>query len=90
LDNDCPVARDFRLWIVGVSNVGWLTGGPWQGRRCIGCSLVVDPNGVAVVRGPYGADAESLLYADIQVEPRPVRGDAWEDYWGQRAGDRQP
>jgi len=90
LDNYCPVAREFRLWIVGVSNVGWLTGGPWQGRRCIGCSLVVNPDGVAVVRGPYGVDAEALLYADIEIEPRPARGDAWEDYWGQRAGDRQP
>jgi predicted amidohydrolase len=90
LDNYCPVARDFRLWIVGVSNVGWLTDGPWQGRRCIGCSLVVNPDGAAVVRGPYGVDAEALLYTDIQIEPRPARGDAWEDHWRQRAGDQKP
>ena len=90
LDNYCPVARDFRLWIVGVSNVGWLTGGPWEGRQCIGCSLVINPDGAAVVRGPYGVDAEALLYADIQIEPRPARGDGWDAYWKQRAGDRVP
>ena len=90
LDNYCPVARDFRLWIVGVSNVGRLTDGPWQGRSCIGSSLVVNPDGAAVVRGPYGADAEAMLYTDIQIEPRPARGDAWEGYWRQRAGDRRP
>lgn len=81
LDNYCPVARDFRLWIAGVSNVGPLTAGPWQGRHCIGCSLLVDPTGAPVRRGPYGVDAECVLYADVQPVPRPARGDGWEALW---------
>jgi predicted amidohydrolase len=60
LDNYRPVAREFRLWIAGVSNVGWITAGPWQGRKCIGCSLVVGPSGRVVLQGPYGPDAESI------------------------------
>jgi predicted amidohydrolase len=78
-----PVARDFRLWVVGVSNVGWLTAGPWQGRPCIGCSLVVGPDGEEVLQGPYGPDAETVLYADIEPQPRPARGDGWQAYWAQ-------
>lgn len=68
---DCyaPVARDFRMWIAGVSNVGPITAGPWAGRHCIGCSLLVDPNGRVVVQAPYGPDAEALLLARIEVEP---------------------
>ena len=81
LDNYCPIARDFRVWIVGVSNVGWLTDGPWKGRKCIGCSLVVGPDGEPVLRGPYGADAEIILYVDVEPEPRPARGDGWEKLW---------
>lgn len=73
-----PVARDFRLWIAGCSNVGPITDGPWRGRNCIGCSLVVDPDGAPALTGPYGADAEALLYIDIAPVPRPARGDAWE------------
>jgi predicted amidohydrolase len=83
-DNYCPVARDFRMWIVGVSNVGWLTDGPWRGRKCIGCSLVVGPDGQPVLTGPYGVDAETVLYANVEVEPRPARGDAWERLWSSR------
>ena len=64
-DNYGPVARDFRLWIAGASNVGWITAGPWQGRKCIGCSLVVDPSGKPVLEGPYGPDAETILNVDI-------------------------
>jgi len=81
LDNYCPVARDFHLWIAGVSNVGWLDDGPWKGRKCIGCSLVVGPDGRKRLMGPYGADAEAILYVNIDLVPRPSRGDAWERLW---------
>ena len=67
LENYCPVAREYGVWIAGVSNVGWLTDGPWQGRKCIGCSLVVGPTGEPVVVGPYGQDAETILYVDVQL-----------------------
>jgi predicted amidohydrolase len=77
-ENYGPVARDFRLWIAGTSNVGWLTAGPWANRRCIGCSLLVGPDGRQVLMGPYGEHAETILYADIQPAPRPAQGDTWE------------
>ncbi len=80
-ENYGPVARDFRLWIAGVSNVGPITAGPWQGRNCIGSSLLVDPHGDAVLQGPYGVEAETILCAQIQLAPRPTRGDGWEQFW---------
>jgi predicted amidohydrolase len=81
LDSYGPVARDFRMWIAGVSNVGWLKAGPWAGRKCIGCSLLVGPEGQPMVRGPYGEAAETILYADIRLLPRPARGDGWVALW---------
>ncbi len=60
LDNYGAVAREYDLTIVGVSNVGPITAGPWQERKCIGNSLAVGPSG-ELLRGPYGEDAESLL-----------------------------
>lgn len=76
---DCyvPVARQHALWMVGVSNVGPVTAGPWAGRRCIGCSLVVGPGGREVLQGPYGEDAEALLYVDVEPHRRDVRGSSW-------------
>ena len=63
LDNYGPVARDFAMTIAGVSNVGPITAGPWQGRKCIGNSLVIGPDGKERARGPYGAEA--LLLQEI-------------------------
>jgi predicted amidohydrolase len=74
-------ARDFSMWIVGVSNVGQMTAGPWAGRKCIGCSLVVGPQGQVVHQAPYGARAESIEYVDISPIERPARGTAWMDHW---------
>lgn len=83
-DHYGPVARDFRLWIAGVSNVGPIVAGPWRRRKCIGCSLLVGPGGDPVIEGPYGEDAEALLVATITPEPPPARGDGWERIWEKR------
>jgi predicted amidohydrolase len=64
-DNYGPVARDYGIWIAGASNVGWLREGPWAGRKCIGCSLLVGPDGQQVLMGPYGEEAETILYANL-------------------------
>jgi predicted amidohydrolase len=60
------VAADFPVWIAGVSNVGPMDAGPWAGRNCIGCSLVVAPGGREALQGPYGVAAEALLYIDVE------------------------
>lgn len=76
-----PVARDFSVWIAGVSNVGALEAGPWAGWKCIGCSLVVGPDGEEVLNGPYGVDAETILYVDVELKNRPARGCGWVEHW---------
>ncbi|MCC7334816.1 MAG: carbon-nitrogen hydrolase family protein [Pirellulaceae bacterium] len=73
-----PVARDYSVWFASASCVGPMTAGPWRGRNCIGCSMVVDAEGREVLQGPYGADAETILYADIRLAPRPARGTEWQ------------
>jgi predicted amidohydrolase len=63
------IARRHRMAVIGVSNVGPVEAGPWQGRCCIGSSLAVSGHGVVLARGPYGVDAEALLTVDVPLEP---------------------
>lgn len=77
LDNYQPVARDHAVWIAGCSNVGWLTDGPWQGRKCIGNSLAVNDRGEVAARGTYGVDADEMIFVDVSLSARPARGDGW-------------
>jgi predicted amidohydrolase len=68
------LARLYQMPIVGVSNVGLLSAGPWKGRKCIGCSLAVGSDGRPLIEGPYGEDAEQLLVVDLALHPRSVKG----------------
>lgn len=77
-DSYGPVAKDFSVWIAGTSNVGHLEAGPWAGRRCIGCSMVVGPDGEVVAQAPYGVSAEAIVYVDVAPVLRPARGCGWE------------
>ncbi|MGD9496978.1 MAG: carbon-nitrogen hydrolase family protein [Armatimonadota bacterium] len=68
------LARLYDLTVVGVSNVGWIAGGPWDGRKCIGRSLAMGPGGEVLLHAPYGVDAEGLFVAEVDPRPPIARG----------------
>lgn len=72
-----PVAKEFSTFIFGTSNVGWISDGPWKGRKCIGCSLAIGSDGSELFQGPYGPEAECILYTEVTPVPRPTRGTGW-------------
>ena len=84
-----PVAKAFSVWVLGVSNVGPIDAGPWAGRKCIGCSLAIGPDGEEILQGPYGQDAEAILYVDIEPRERPARGGGWNEHWKRQTVDRE-
>jgi predicted amidohydrolase len=85
-ENYAPVARDFSVWIAGVSNVGAISGGAWEGRSCIGASLVFGPDGEEVLQGPYGLDADTIIHLTVTPVPRPARGHGWSTLGRSRTG----
>ena len=68
------LARLYDVAVIGVSNVGMMTGGPWAGRPCIGKSLAVGPGGEVLAWGPYGVDAEALVTVDVPLRAPVARG----------------
>lgn len=79
MESYTTLAKLYDIIVAGISNVGWLTAGPWKGRKCIGCSLAVGPGGEVLARGPYGENAEALLVVKVKVKPREVTGTAIAD-----------
>ena len=69
LDSYRRLASEFGLPVVAVSGVGWLTDGPWKGRKLIGCSMAVGPDGRILAQGPYGPNADSLIVVDVPLRP---------------------
>lgn len=58
------LAAQWQVTVIGVSSVGRLEGGAWDGYRCIGCSLAVGPGGTVLAQAPFGESCETLLSID--------------------------
>ena len=41
---------------------------PWKG---IGSSMVVNHDGEVVLTGPFGQNTDTIMYVEVQHEPRP-------------------
>ncbi|OGH56381.1 MAG: hypothetical protein A3G34_01670 [Candidatus Lindowbacteria bacterium RIFCSPLOWO2_12_FULL_62_27] len=67
------LAKLYDLVIVTTTSVGYLVGGPYEGKKSVGCSLCVDKNGV-IAKGPYNEFAGELVVADINIPDRKEKG----------------
>ena len=74
LDSFSELARLYDGTVIGVSNVGWITNGPWRGRKVIGCSLAVGPGGRVLAKGPYGEVAAALIPVEGALRPQIGKG----------------
>ena len=71
-DSYTELATLYDVTVLGVSNIGPITGGPWAGRKCIGCSLAVGPGGEVLAEGPY--DVESVVCVEVTPRAPVARG----------------
>lgn len=69
------LARLYNVVVVGTTSVGYIVGGPYEGKKSVGCSLAVDANGVQA-QGAFNEFAGQLVVADLARPYRPERGTA--------------
>jgi predicted amidohydrolase len=67
------LARLFGIVIAGATSVGYIVGGPYEGKKMVGCSLVVNEHGI-VARGRYNEFASELIVAEFDVPTRTDKG----------------
>ncbi len=67
------LAQLYDMVIVGTTSVGYIVGGPYEGKKMVGCSLAVDKKGI-VARGQFNEFAGELILADIRVPERREKG----------------
>lgn len=70
------VCRHYRVSLIAVSNVGDMPTGPWAGRKAVGCSLAIGPDGndLAVLRTGWDEDAEELRLIQVPLIAPEHRG----------------
>ncbi|MBD2720988.1 carbon-nitrogen hydrolase family protein [Hymenobacter armeniacus] len=67
------LAKLYNVVVVSTTSVGYIVGGPYEGKKSVGCSLAVDANGVRA-QGAFNEFAGQLVVADLARPHRPERG----------------
>ncbi|WP_460608292.1 carbon-nitrogen hydrolase family protein [Hymenobacter terrigena] len=67
------LAKLYNVVVVSVTSVGYIVGGPYEGKKSVGCSLAVDAHGVRA-QGAFNEFAGQLVVADLARPHRPERG----------------
>ena len=67
------LARLYNVVVVATTSVGYIVGGPYEGKKSVGCSLAVDANGVQA-QGAFNEFAGQLVVAELARPHRPEQG----------------
>lgn len=67
------LASYYDLIVASTTSVGYIVGGPYEGKKMVGCSLVVDKNGV-ISSGKFNEFAGDLILLDLQLPQRKEKG----------------
>ena len=67
------LARNFNLIVASTTSVGYLVGGPYIGKKMMGNSLVVGPNGI-IEQGVLNEFSSHLVLVDLQLSKSNLKG----------------
>ncbi len=67
------LAKAFDMAVVSATAVGTILGGPYEGKKMVGCSLAVTKDGI-IASGNYNEFASELITADVALSAQPHRG----------------
>jgi predicted amidohydrolase len=70
------LSKLYRIHVASCTSVGYIVGGPYEGKKMIGRSLLVGPRGV-VAEGPFNEFAGELVHSDIDLQKQTLKGTAF-------------
>ncbi len=69
------LAKLYDIVIINSTSVGYIVGGPYEGKKMVGMSLAVNNQGI-LAQGTYNEIASELILVDFEIEDRKEKGTA--------------
>lgn len=69
------IAKTFDMVVVSTTSVGYIVGGPYEGKKKVGCSMAVDKNGI-IKKGQFNEFAGELIITDATIPEKIEKGTA--------------
>ena len=67
------LAKLYGMVVISTTSVGYIVGGPYEGKKKVGCSLAVGPDGI-IKQGMMNEFAGELQIVEFEVPARPETG----------------
>jgi predicted amidohydrolase len=67
------IAKLYEIPVISTTSVGYIVGGPYEGKKMVGRSLAVDKNGI-LAEGEYNEFAGDLKIVDVELKPQQWKG----------------
>ena len=67
------IAKAHRLVIASATSVGYIVGGPYEGKKMVGCSLCIGKDGI-IAQGMFNEFAGDLVVAEFDMPQRKEKG----------------
>jgi predicted amidohydrolase len=67
------LAKTHNMVIASATSVGYIVGGPYEGKKMVGCSLCVGKEGI-IAQGIFNEFAGDLIIAEFEVPKRAYKG----------------
>lgn len=67
------ISQMYDIPFVSVTSVGYIVGGPYEGKKMIGCSLAVNKEGI-IAQGEFNEFAGDLKIVDVPLKPQQWKG----------------
>ena len=67
------LAQLYNMVVISTTSVGYIVGGPYEGKKKVGCSLAVDKNGI-LKKGQFNEFAGVLEEVEFEIPQRSEKG----------------
>ena len=67
------IAKLYNILLFSTTSVGYIVGGPYEGKKMVGCSLAVNKDGI-VAQGQFNEFAGELIVVDTEVPVNHEKG----------------
>ena len=61
--------RIFKIPVISTTSVGYIVGGPFEGKKMVGCSIAVDENGL-LTESDFNEFSSDIKFIEISIKNR--------------------
>jgi predicted amidohydrolase len=67
------IAKKYEIPVLSTTSVGYIVGGPYEGKKMVGCSLAVNETGI-LAQGEFNEFAGDLKVVDVKLKSATKKG----------------